>query len=320
MYGGTEMAKIQIDMYEVQLGASLLLQFKDKGAKDVRVLADAGITVNNSKGYLQDHVYNKLRQTLGAGKVRLDLMVGTHYDEDHLFGLVPIIEDTNIEIGEAWMPPVANDTEPRPAGIRVTDNHLLAHQFAGKNGQAKLVQYLKVKEAACEELRALERGSDKHRGETFTRQNFTGNIVEDAIAWDGNPETAVAYFSSHRDDAAATLGDLDTDTDLHDFSFQPDANTQAIAIPTARRHFLDSLLTVSPAGRKEFFSSRWTADSSRAESDAVRLASIRKANATDAITASHLAKVVAALKARKIPLVCHTIEDGKPLRFVWDTA
>ena len=312
------MAKIQIDMYEVQLGASLLLQFKDKGDKDVRVLADAGIDVSKKKGYLQDHVYKKLRQTLGAGKVRLDLMVGTHYDEDHIVGLVPIIQDANIEIGEAWLPPVANDTEHRPAGIRVSGNHLLALQFAGENGQAKLVQYLKSKQAKCEELRALERGTDEHRDASLTRQSLTGMVDEDSFTWDGNPETAVEYFSFHRDDAAATLGDLDSDTDLHDFSFQPGDSAHAIAIPASRRHFIE--LDMSPSGRTEYFNSVRKADSFRAEADAVSLAYIRKSNAKEAITASHLAKVVIALKERNIPIACHIIEDGKPLRFVWDIA
>lgn len=62
--------KIQVDMFEVLLGAAMLLQFQLQGGKVVRVIVDAGVTPKH-----------------------VALMVGTHYDEDHLTGLVPIVED-----------------------------------------------------------------------------------------------------------------------------------------------------------------------------------------------------------------------------------
>ena len=40
------MIDIQIDMFEVQLGAALLLQFRTENKNVVRVLADAGISAS----------------------------------------------------------------------------------------------------------------------------------------------------------------------------------------------------------------------------------------------------------------------------------
>jgi len=48
---------IRVDMFEVQLGLSMLLQFRLSSGGIVRVLADAGI---KAKGYPVDHVRRKL--------------------------------------------------------------------------------------------------------------------------------------------------------------------------------------------------------------------------------------------------------------------
>jgi hypothetical protein len=61
----------------------------------------------------------------------------------------------------------------------------------------------------------------------------------------------------------------------------------------------------------------WRQRRDRAAVDALSLAFIRKSTAKDAITASSLYKVVAALRARRIPIHCRIIDDGSPRRFVW---
>ena len=53
---------IQIDMFEVQLGAGLLLQFRS-GDAVVRVLADAGV---HASGYPKDHVHRKLPEAFAS--------------------------------------------------------------------------------------------------------------------------------------------------------------------------------------------------------------------------------------------------------------
>jgi len=100
------MTDIQVDMFEVQLGAALLIQMRDSAGKSVRLLADAGI--NAPSPYARDHVANKLPQALStfahSGESRIDLMVGTHYDQDHLAGLIDVTKQ--FPVGEALLPPV----------------------------------------------------------------------------------------------------------------------------------------------------------------------------------------------------------------------
>lgn len=145
-------------MFEVQLGAGLLLQFRTPDNSVVRVLADAG--VGRDRRYKPDHVHKKLNDAFDAfdePSRRIDLIVGTHYDADHLDGLVPIIEDRNIEITEAWLPPVANDTEPPLSAGPPRHEELLAHQFAGEFSEERLGAYLGNKLVICNALEYLDR-------------------------------------------------------------------------------------------------------------------------------------------------------------------
>lgn len=136
------MTDIQLDMFEVQLGAAILLSF-DVDGRNVEVLADAGV---KASGYATDHVLQKLNQIFGDGPRRIDLIIGTHYDEDHLLGLVPIIKDETITIGEAWMPPVADDIANVAVDQPVAASQLLAHKFKGDTGSVALAEYLDAKQ------------------------------------------------------------------------------------------------------------------------------------------------------------------------------
>jgi hypothetical protein len=148
---------IQVDMFEVQLGAAVLLQFRnDKGL--VCVLADAGV---HAGGYKVDHVYKKKLDAAFASfnneDGRIDLIIGTHYDADHLEGLVPILEDSTIAVGQVWLPPVANDVDGQAVDTPIADHHLLHWQFASEAGSAILDRYLDAKE---DEIRELSEISD----------------------------------------------------------------------------------------------------------------------------------------------------------------
>jgi beta-lactamase superfamily II metal-dependent hydrolase len=153
--------RVQVDMYAVELGAALLLQFETPGGV-VRVLADAGRKRHKVSERIDDSI-----RAFGGDKLRIDLMVGTHYDADHLDGLVAIIENPDIEIGEAWLPPVANDTEFVTAGGAVRDASLLALQFAGDNGRDVLRRYLNAKATMCSQpagrARTPGRSGSRHR-------------------------------------------------------------------------------------------------------------------------------------------------------------
>src|ERR1700730_6689872 len=138
-------------MFEVQLGAAVLLQFRnDKGL--VCVLADAGV---HAGGYKVDHVYKKLDAAFASFNNedgRIDLIIGTHYDADHLEGLVPILEDSTIAVGQVWLPPVANDVDGQAVDTPIADHHLLLWQFASERGEAILDRYLDAKEDEIREL------------------------------------------------------------------------------------------------------------------------------------------------------------------------
>jgi len=325
------MSNIQIDMFEVQLGASILLQF-NTGENWVSVLADAG----GAAEYPIEHVLNKLKspntlKSMSGGKQRIDLMIGTHYDADHLDGLVPIIKNLNIEIGEAWLPPVANDTEVHAAEDSVQDRHLLVHQFATDDGETNLRNYLQAKRDICEEISKLERIANKYRGgeQIGIEGPYQPRKNADEMAHRFREETS-SYFESQLRDANLTLGILDyghADDDV----LVP--NSLYADEPNIRRGFERSHwrdfgrygyfpfypLLNGPARRHDFFIERWKEARDVAEADAHSLAYIRRAAAKDAINATSLEKVVTALRNRRISMVCRVIQDGEPRRFAWDS-
>ena len=326
-------SNIQIDMFEVQLGASILLQFAT-GENWVSVLADAGI---KASGYPIGHVLNKIKSpnTLKAGSggiQRIDLMIGTHYDADHLDGLVPIINDPDIEIGEAWLPPVANDSEIHAMEDSVQDQHLLAHQFARDDGEITLRNYLQAKSAICEEIGALEHAADEYRGRELRPRNRRDADERNNMFRNNNIEEALAYFESQLRDANITLGIVDyghaDDDVLIPYTLYADELDGRRGFERVFSQFFEqydpyfhrrfSLLNNSTR-RGDFFLERWRDDRDVDETDARNLAFIRRAAAKDAINATSLEKVVTALKLRGVPIVCRVIQDGEPRRFAWDS-
>lgn len=313
------MCEIQVDMFEVQLGAALLLQFRTDSGKTVRVLADAGISAG---GYSPDHVHNKLANAFSAFDEktrRLDLIIGTHYDEDHLEGLVPIINDTGIEISEAWMPPVANDTETHALEESIQERHLLGHQLAGEAGQTVLNDYLRAKKDVCEELQALERMVDEYEPRT---RAVALKQYPDAERWKERAlDARVNYFRRHIEDANHTLGISEHTHADKDIEATPaiDTNWGRFLIP----YVLDApfvsfwLRGSSSDERKKFFQDAWPKSHTAAIAQAQSIAYIRRAAAKDAINATSLYKVIDALKARKIPTFYQLIADGRPRRFAW---
>lgn len=300
---------IHVDMFEVQLGAAVLLQFKTAKGRIVRVLADAGIKAG---GYPKEHVRDKLPAALKsfAPGDRIDLIIGTHYDEDHLEGLVPIVQDARFMFGEAWMPPVTNDEAPRGARRgRTSSAPLLVEAFAGEGGAAALRAYLISKEQKCRALMAQETqaagGARRTRGGVGvagghrqvralvmepTRRGARGGPPQDLVA------EATAIFREHIQDANITLksrGDGHGDTDPRGLF---DANAPAVRGRGAARRGAAAL----------------------GSGDAITFAELRKSEARKAINAASLARVVQALNARKVPIRCELIPDGKPRRFVWN--
>lgn len=282
---------IRIEMFEVQLGAALFLQF---GTPDgnVNVLADAGIKASD---YDDDHVHRRLTKILDeTGARRLDLVIGTHYDEDHLNGLVPVIEDTTIEIGEAWMPPVANDVKIHPFDTEPRQEDLLPFQFYEDADGTRLVEYLEGQRSDLARITRFTRGADG--GVVFNERLATerSNRLEDLM-------------SMFKATLEATAG---TDPAEHGVDRLDDEDPVGLRrTPPGywfHRRFIANLES-DPPGPGDI-----------SEGQMYSLVSMERATAKKAINAKALYDVVRALKARGVLMRSEIIEDGVPRAFAWD--
>ena len=311
-FSGVTMS-MQLDMFAVELGAAILMQFKTSEGI-VRLLADAGEA--------RHHVDAKLETAVDAFNpdnksevIHIDLIIGTHYDSDHLAGLVDIINNPKVTIGEAWLPPVANDSELKRDRSEPHDEDLLALQFAGEDGDAVLERYLNYKAKICtkladaehrgDELRDLQRGNDKSGDGGFHSRKSAYPTESLALTKD--------FFEWHLMDASQTLG-RDPGGHAEEPIVEPwlDEVNKSYDDPLGFRvyrrpiHSLDNLVE------------SWShSGPDVAEADATALALIRRSASKDAINATSLAAVVKALRSRHVPISCRTIADGTPRRFSW---
>lgn len=298
--------KIQMDMYAVELGAALLLQFETPQGL-VRILADAGeakYDVNSRLG--------RSMQRFGGDSLHIDLMIGTHYDADHLDGLVAVIENPDITIGEAWLPPVANDTEMVPHESALRDSSLLALQFASDAGSTVLRDYLIAKAVLCTRLSNIERQVDGARGIYRGRIERDGNLEEMMQNFSSHHEAALlarSYFESEVIDAERTIGG--------EVGGHADVDT---ADPWRNDEVIEKF------GRSSEWAWDWpdgpspdwlSSNQERAVVQVQTVAMIRQSAAKDAITAASLAAVVEALKKRGVKIRSSTVSDGKPRPFGW---
>lgn len=314
------MASIQIDMFEVQLGSAVLLQFQT-GGDWVRVLADAGV---KASGYRDDHVLHKLLPILDAsGGRRIDLLIGTHYDEDHLVGLVPIIEHETITIGEAWLPPVANDSEPHAIDAPLDRTNLLAHHFADDLSGWRLAHYVRRKREDVEVLLAFERPDELD--EDALLAGDCGRLLSErgSLAHDGEAAAQLAADLAFLREQlgtceAAAERDHARGLDVERAPEVEDAIALARRGPTAAELFwidyphafgLDRQLEIA----------RYVTRTAPEAAAAQRLSftEIKKSSAEDAINAAALHKVVTALHKKNIPIKTEIIADGDPRRYAW---
>lgn len=304
------MPDIQLDMFEVQLGAAILLQFKtDRGL--VRILADAGI---KASGYDRAEVHRRLLPILDAsGDRRIDLILGTHYDEDHLNGLVPIIEDESVTIGEAWMPPIANDSAPHALDATLSDADLLPHQFYGEKGDRSLADYLSVKRSDCETLLVLEEG--RQRAAERSLSAFRTMSLGERLPLEDHDRFFRAQLDELVPEGECYHG-TDQETEGH-----PEVNA---AISNIRR--LDQpfrLGWIKPTLPSSLDDQLKLARAVRArrpeagEAQRLSLSNIRKSAAKDAINATALHAVMQALSGRGVPVRSEIIDDGIPRRYFW---
>ncbi len=307
------MAKIQVDMFAVELGLAVLLQFNTND-DSICVLADAG-----SKKYkINDRLPKAMSPQVGDRR-RIDLVIGTHYDGDHLNGLVDIIENPNIEIGEAWMPPVANDAQPPELNFALENENLLGIQFAAEDGAEVLEDYLHFKANMCESCFEKEQVDYEAWGQV--RKSVRTSLIMEAATLrrlgqkDKSEFEWQSFFEAHLEDAREALGAKSTGHADHEIrgvnevSAEEEASFARLRQTRLQKNgslLLDPYPYLEPYDFPENFS------------DPKPLAHMRAAAAEDAINAKALAKVVKALKARNIPIRYATIDDGHPRKFFWN--
>lgn len=303
------MKTIQVDMFEVQLGAAILLQFETEGGT-VRVLADAGV---KASGYPREHVRDKLREMLGS-RLRIDLIIGTHYDEDHLNGFVPIIEDADIEIGEAWMPPIADDTQSVAVDQPIELNSLLTHRLAAEGGRHVLTAYLGKKR---EDIEFVQRLEDK-LGEASRRENIRrdkrshSDGDQSPFEFQSREAVDLAFFRMHlTGDDHADHG-CDQELEPHPLVERMIKKLKTGADPEIYLHIgrwgmdLDELAMIVGNSRPH-----------RVDPQLRSLANLRRGFAKDAINASALHDVLKALRKKNVPVRTEVIDDGLPRRYRW---
>lgn len=321
---------IQVDMFEVQLGSALLLQFRREADQIVRILADAGVKAD---GYRQNHVHEKLteafqtfeQQFVGLIDRRIDLIIGTHYDKDHLYGLVPIIEDSTIEIGEAWLPPVANDTETILDEITPDITRMLSIQFSQEDGKEKLYNYLRQKANICKYVRSLENVAATN----FESVNFDigdagmalkhakilkRNEPNHSESWNGDIDSADRYFALHLNESShLTKACLQPHDDVE--IIEP--NLKIVTRTIERASSASPFVWFSDTDRKDRILGRFDVHFENLNSELLSLCYIRRAAAADAINARSLFSVVEALRRRNIPIRTEIIPNGLPRRYGW---
>ncbi len=305
---------IQVDMFEVQLGAAMLMQFRLASGEIVRVLADAG--VDKASGYKTDHVFSKLFDSGGSAtgvwtdfdtttEPRLNLIIGTHYDADHLRGLVPIIDHHALQIDEIWLPPVQDDQADVSGSSVSGGNAHLAQRLLDDDGSTVIRKYLHNKARRIQEVDGIYQDLAAQEGRLqeldLTDRNETIPAPEfNTDYW--NLEHAIHYFERHIRVANRTLGiHDDEDHHAHDDDEQQEFDTLQEALEIG--------LIAHGTQPPEFLA----------------LANIRKSLAKDAITAIHLDEVVKAIRARNtagvtpaIRIRCETMSEGQPRYFFWD--
>ncbi len=311
------MENIQIDMFEVQLGSAILLQFKTENGI-IRVLADAGI---KAKGYKLDHVHRKLSNDFmdfDSEISCLDLIIGTHYDKDHLDGLVPIIDDTNIEIKEAWLPPVLNDTEVIFIEEQIHNHQMLAAQLYDDPEEKILKDYLINKQGQCYNLKILTQIAYAYKEHDIeTIESFYHKLSRLNHERDDQRVTE-EYFVSQFEESSSILNEPfhdDIISDIFDYSFGYPFN---LRYRDDANCFYEHIKRMPIEESVKILHNRWKKNSKGLSSDINKISIIRKGVAKDAINAISLNKVVKSLKKRNIPIKCKIINDGEPLNIWWD--
>lgn len=300
---------IIVDMFEVQLGASILLRFVLDDKSTVSVLADAGV---RAKGYKPEHVRDKLLKIFPDENDRLiDLIIGTHYDADHLRGLPPIIEDKSFHIGEIWLPPVQNDEQAACDEPLSFEQRILGKQFEEQTDA--ILCYLKAKKDRIRDLTDIV----IHAGQIAELSEDIAPFKKIAAAEDSYAHLPSAddYESYFR-----TILGIQEESDFVDSDFEVNG-----FYPFSLTENIDYLPRYYAWERvaSKLLGDHWSYCKISVKRDILALADICKAQAKSAITAIHLNRIVQAINSRneeqRIPCCYKFIPQGHPTTYSWDS-
>jgi len=339
------MANIQVDMFEVQLGAALLLQFRLANGDIVRVLADAG--VDKASGYPPEHVYSKLFNSDGSATnvwsafsnaaPKLDLIIGTHYDADHLRGLIPIIENNSLIIDEIWLPPVQDDDGVVSTASASGGESNLVKRLMTSDSSEVLKRYLTGRLVRIEDVNKIYdtglKQADRQNGGNLlnhlVEKNRSRQYQKEALHQEilANAQGALEYFEQQRLLASQALGEDDC---THAHEYLEDNNQQFIDAVDSLKHGWTWIASpFDRIGRVEHdmlamdsLPRRWQ-NEQVLKADHLALETIRKSAADEAINATNLANVVESIKRRhstggsNIRVVSEGIPQGRPRYFRW---
>lgn len=92
------MSEVEIELFPANAGDCILITFQ---AIDYRILIDGGF-----KETFENSLFSSLKKLENQGK-KIDLMVVTHIDNDHIMGIITLLQaiekrKLQIEIGEIW--------------------------------------------------------------------------------------------------------------------------------------------------------------------------------------------------------------------------
>ena len=302
---------IKITMYSVGLGAAMLLEFR-RSDRTVTVLADGGDAGAGVR--VAEEVTDALGPIGGAaGPARpLDLVIGTHYDEDHLDGLTELVgRGVTIPVREIWLPPVADDTLSGSGPTDVTgrapkDDDTLAVRFAADGELEAYDAYLRDKAATLDQLDKFEQifelRSETDEPDAGSSRDLRGR--DEALG--------LTRFRRVRGAARRRLAV----SGVEHLSGGDVLETGALAMHA--RYVWDLSHPDVPPIELMRFAARGPVERPLLE---IAVASIRNAVCTDAINAGALIRLVEALQARpeirRRQIWC---EDGQPIEFGFDGA
>lgn len=310
--------RIDVTMYDVGLGSALLLTFVGERGR-VHVLADGGDERAGPR--IEDKLHRWL--SVGSRRPQIDLVIGTHYDADHLDGITSILKAGRIDIGQLWLPPVADDESGAEYGRLAGDENLLANRFRGADGDQVFQRYVGAKELRRRTLReidaALERLLEDADGPDDRSDEASDNAYADLESADRLVDEWRLRFEEEVKHAYSIVG-------RRGCEHVPDADL--VREGGRFGYVLAHLARVVERGRispdselRDWIRSRydWPADDACAMRAArAELAHMRIANAKDGINASALKRLVDALPDPCGILVeCHRCSDHAPRKFTW---